>query len=75
MAGLDRAIVPVRRIGTPVSDTVGPMDYVALQRSGDTDDPRHRLLHEERLHLRSVARAHLGDRRLFRLNANIRPTV
>jgi FAD/FMN-containing dehydrogenase len=36
----DRAIAPLRRLGTPVSDTVQRMDYVAVQRSGDIDDPR-----------------------------------
>jgi FAD binding domain/Berberine and berberine like len=36
----ERALAPIRRLGTPVVDTVGPMDYVALQRSGDIDDPR-----------------------------------
>jgi FAD/FMN-containing dehydrogenase len=36
----DRAIAPLRRLGTPMSDTVQRMDYVAVQRSGDIDDPR-----------------------------------
>ena len=31
---------PIRKAGTVVSETVAPMDYVALQRSGDYDDPR-----------------------------------
>jgi FAD/FMN-containing dehydrogenase len=39
-AGLDRALAPVRRLGTPASDNVSPTDYVALQRSGDSDDFR-----------------------------------
>jgi FAD/FMN-containing dehydrogenase len=38
--GLDRALAPIRRLGTPAIDSVGPTDYVALQRSGDSDDPR-----------------------------------
>lgn len=38
----DRVLAPLRGIGTPVADTVAPMDYVALQRSGDIDDPRAR---------------------------------
>ncbi|MGD2046897.1 MAG: FAD-binding protein [Gemmatimonadota bacterium] len=39
-AGAEAALAPVRGIGTPIADTVGPVDYVALQRSGDVDDPR-----------------------------------
>jgi FAD/FMN-containing dehydrogenase len=36
----DRALAPLRGIGTPIMDDVGPIDYVDLQRSGDIDDPR-----------------------------------
>ncbi len=36
----DAALAPLRKLGTPLSDQVGPMDYVALQRSGDVTDPR-----------------------------------
>jgi hypothetical protein len=36
----ERALAPIRRLGTPLRDGVGPVDYVALQRSGDTTDPR-----------------------------------
>ena len=36
----DRALAPVRRLGTPVVDGVTGMDYVALQRAHDSDDPR-----------------------------------
>jgi hypothetical protein len=39
-AGLDRALAPIRRLGTPAVDAVAPVDYVALQRSGDDTDPR-----------------------------------
>ena len=38
----DRALAPLRQVGTPSVDSVGPMDYVDLQRSGDIDDPRAR---------------------------------
>ncbi|HUF27717.1 MAG TPA: FAD-binding protein [Gemmatimonadaceae bacterium] len=38
--GADRALAPLRRLGTPLTDQVRTMDYVALQRSGDVDDPR-----------------------------------
>jgi len=36
----DRVLAPIRKLGTPLQDTVHGMDYVALQRSGDTDDFR-----------------------------------
>lgn len=36
----ERALAPLRKIGTPVSDTVKAMDYVELQRSGDWADAR-----------------------------------
>jgi len=39
-SGADQALAPVRRLGTPMVDTMTGMDYVALQRSNDTDDPR-----------------------------------
>jgi FAD/FMN-containing dehydrogenase len=38
--GLGRALGPVRSLGTPLADTVGPVDYTVLQRSGDVSDPR-----------------------------------
>jgi FAD/FMN-containing dehydrogenase len=36
----ERALAPLRKIGTPVSDTIKSMDYVELQRSGDWADAR-----------------------------------
>jgi hypothetical protein len=36
----DAALAPVRAIGTPIMDAVARIDYPALQRSGDVDDPR-----------------------------------
>jgi FAD/FMN-containing dehydrogenase len=39
-SGADRALAPIRRLGTPTSDTVRAMDYVAIQKSGDITDPR-----------------------------------
>jgi len=39
-SGVDAALAPIRGLGTPLQDAVAPMDYVALQRSGDVDDPR-----------------------------------
>ncbi len=38
----ESALAPLRRLGTPIVDTVQAMDYVAVQRSGDTDDFRAR---------------------------------
>ena len=39
-SGAERALAPIRRLGTPAMDGLAAMDYVALQRSGDIDDPR-----------------------------------
>src|SRR5512134_234951 len=36
----ERALAPLRRLGTPMSDTIMAVDYVALQRSTDQTDPR-----------------------------------
>jgi len=36
----DRVLAPIRKIGTPMSDTLKAMDYVELQRSGDWADAR-----------------------------------
>jgi FAD/FMN-containing dehydrogenase len=36
----ERALAPLRRLGTPLSDTIKAVDYVALQRSTDQTDPR-----------------------------------
>jgi FAD/FMN-containing dehydrogenase len=36
----ERALAPLRGLDTPIVDDVAAIDYVALQRSGDTDDPR-----------------------------------
>ncbi len=38
----ERHLAPFRKLGTPLFDGIRAMDYVALQRSGDTDDPRAR---------------------------------
>jgi hypothetical protein len=37
----ERALAPLRKLGTPLKDTIGPVDYVKLQRSGDRTDPRN----------------------------------
>ncbi len=41
----ERVLAPVRRLGSPLVDGIQAMDYVALQRSGDTDDPRARAMY------------------------------
>ena len=38
----DKALDPIRKAGTVVSDRLKTVDYVALQKSGDVDDPRAR---------------------------------
>jgi FAD/FMN-containing dehydrogenase len=37
---VDSVLAPLRGLGNPVADDVQPMDYVAIQRSGDTTDAR-----------------------------------
>ncbi len=39
-SGAEAALAPIRQLGRPIQDTVAPMDYVALQKSGDVSDPR-----------------------------------
>ena len=41
MAG-ERALSPIMSLGSPLVNQIRAMDYVALQRSGDIDDPRAR---------------------------------
>lgn len=36
----ERALAPIRKLGTPLSDTIKTMDYLELQRSGDWTDAR-----------------------------------
>jgi FAD/FMN-containing dehydrogenase len=40
-ADADRFIEPLTKFGTPVANTIGPVDYVKLQKSYDNSDPRH----------------------------------
>ena len=40
-ADADKALAPLAQFGKPVANTIGPIDYVALQRSWDNSDPRH----------------------------------
>jgi FAD/FMN-containing dehydrogenase len=37
---VERAIAPLRTLGTPLQEDIRAVDYVALQRSGDISDPR-----------------------------------
>jgi FAD/FMN-containing dehydrogenase len=39
-SGAERALAPIRKLGTPLNEELRTMDYVAVQRSGDIDDPR-----------------------------------
>lgn len=36
----DRDLAPLAKLGTPLENTIGPKDYVDVQRSGDISDPR-----------------------------------
>ncbi|MDH5198607.1 MAG: FAD-binding oxidoreductase, partial [Gemmatimonadota bacterium] len=38
----ERVLAPFRKLGTPLNDGIQPVDYIALQRSGDSNDPRAR---------------------------------
>ena len=40
-AKADKALPPFAKLGEPLANTIGPRDYVALQRSWDNTDPRH----------------------------------
>jgi FAD/FMN-containing dehydrogenase len=40
-ADAERVLAPLRKLGTPVADSIGPRDYVALQRIHDRADPRN----------------------------------
>lgn len=37
----ERALAPIRALGKPAFDSVGPVDYVDIQRSWDNTDPRN----------------------------------
>jgi FAD/FMN-containing dehydrogenase len=37
----ERVLAPLRKLGKPLADKIGPMDYVALQRSSDRSDARN----------------------------------
>jgi FAD/FMN-containing dehydrogenase len=36
----ERILAPLRKVGTPIADSIKAMDYVDVQRSGDMNDPR-----------------------------------
>ncbi len=37
----EAALAPLRKLGTPIADTIKAQDYVAVQRSSDRSDPRN----------------------------------
>jgi FAD/FMN-containing dehydrogenase len=37
----EAVLAPLRKLGTPLTDSIRPIDYVALQRSSDQTDPRN----------------------------------
>jgi FAD/FMN-containing dehydrogenase len=37
----ESVLAPIKKLGEPLANTIGPVDYVALQRSWDNSDPRH----------------------------------
>lgn len=41
----EAVLAPLRKLGTPIADTIKAKDYVALQRSGDATDPRVDIVH------------------------------
>ena len=36
----ERVLAPIRKLGKPIADSIGPQDYVAVQRMNDNADPR-----------------------------------
>ena len=39
-ADVEKALAPIRKLGTPLKDTIKTMEYVQVQRSGDSTDTR-----------------------------------
>lgn len=39
-AKAEEVLAPLKQFGTPIADTIKPVDYVAIQRSFDNSDPR-----------------------------------
>jgi hypothetical protein len=39
-ADAEKALAPIRKLGTPLKDTIKTMEYVQVQRSGDSTDTR-----------------------------------
>jgi len=40
-SGADKVLAPLARLSEPLANTIGPIDYVALQKAWDNSDPRH----------------------------------
>jgi FAD/FMN-containing dehydrogenase len=53
----ERALAPLRKLGTPIVDEIKTIDYVALQRSGDVSDPRAQGLYVKSGFVRAVPEA------------------
>ena len=37
----EKALAPIAKLGQPIANSIGPKDYVELQKSADDSDPRH----------------------------------
>ena len=37
----EQALAPISKLGEPIANSIGPKDYVELQKSADDTDPRH----------------------------------
>jgi FAD/FMN-containing dehydrogenase len=40
-ANAEKVLAPIRKLGTPIADTIKAIDYVAIQKSWDNSDPRN----------------------------------
>jgi FAD/FMN-containing dehydrogenase len=56
-----RWLDPLRKAGTPIFDSLGPMDYVALQKSSDVSDPRARGAYVKSGFTTGISRAAIDD--------------
>ena len=63
----ERALAPLRKLGTPDKDTIKTVDYVEVQRWNDTGRlTLHRLVPQGRLHHPGAGQTRLRDGRRFR---------
>ena len=40
-ARAEKVLAPIQKLGQPIANTIGPADYVAIQKAWDNSDPRH----------------------------------